>query len=349
MASRRKPRIGITIGDPCGVGPEIAVRAALDPRVLGRAAPVLIGEGEVVRWACDGVPGLAAADVEAALAPGGVLAGGAGAAPAGSAPRAPAGTLAPDVRRMTRGAAGAEAGRASYEAVCAGVRAAQRGAIDALATAPISKEAWHLAGVGYPGHTELLAEMTGATSFGMLFVGGPLRVLLATIHVPLASVPSLLSTDLLLGKLRLLRAALADWFGIAAPRIGVAGVNPHAGEHGLFGDEEERAVQPAVERARAEGIDARGPYPADVLFGEVVRRDALDAVLAMYHDQGLIPVKQVAFGGAVNVTIGLPFVRTSPDHGTAFDIAGRGVARAASLVAAIGLAADIVERRASRA
>lgn len=327
-----KPRIGITIGDPCGIGPEIAVKAALDPAVRTRVVPVLIGGRAVIRWACDGVPGMP----DGAKA---AIDGGAGWE--GDVMEA----VSADPAALARGATCAEGGRVSVEAVRAGVRALLAGEIDALATAPISKEAWRLAGVRHPGHTELLADMAGAASFGMLFIGGNLRVLLATIHAPLAKVSSLITTAGLVEKLRLLNTTLVEWFGIAAPRIAVAGLNPHAGERGLFGDEEERTIRPAIDAARAAGIDARGPYPADVLFGEIYARDRFDAALAMYHDQGLIPVKQAAFGGAVNVTIGLPFVRTSPDHGTAFDIAGRGVARASSLVAAIDLAAEIVERR----
>jgi len=325
-----KPRIGITIGDPCGIGPEIAVKAATSPDVLGRATPVLIGSRALFEWGCAGIAGGDGADLVRRLA-------GSGAPEIMEVART-------DASHLTRGAPCAEGGRVSAEAVRAGVRAILRGEIDAIATAPISKEAWRRAGLHYPGHTELLAELGKSRSFGMLFAAGALRVLLATIHVPLARVPALLSTDDLLEKLRLLRATLVERFGVASPRIGVAGLNPHAGEGGLFGDEEIRVIAPAIARARAEGIDALGPFPADVLFGEIYARDGFDAVLAMYHDQGLIPVKQAAFGAAVNVTIGLPFIRTSPDHGTAFDIAGRGVARASSLVAAILLASDLAAR-----
>jgi 4-hydroxythreonine-4-phosphate dehydrogenase len=331
MAANWKPRVGITMGDPCGIGPEIAIKAALDPEVCEHAVPVLVGGRDLFRWAVQGVPGvpherldeiLGAACIEAVRA---------------------------DTTSLERGRQSAESGRVSAEAVRAAVRGVLRGELDAIATAPISKEAWRLAGLRYPGHTELLAELGGAPSYGMLFVGGGLRVLLATIHVPLAGVAARLTTEGLLDKMRLLRTTLVDRFGVEAPRIGVAGLNPHAGEGGLFGDEEERVIRPAVEAARAEGIDARGPYPADVLFGEIRERDALSAILAMYHDQGLIPVKQAAFGSAVNVTIGLPFVRTSPDHGTAFDIAGRGVARASSMVAAVRLAAALAARARARA
>ncbi len=325
-----KPRIGITIGDPCGIGPEIAVKAAASREVLDRATPVLIGSRELFEWGCAGIAGNGGADLASVLS--------------GSGAPEIMEVVRTQTSRLSRGAPSAESGRVSAEAVRAGVRAILRGEVDAIATAPISKEAWHLAGLPYPGHTELLAELGKSRSFGMLFSAGALRVLLATIHVPLSRVSSLLTADALVDKLRLLRATLVDRFGIASPKIAVAGLNPHAGEGGLFGDEEIHVLAPAVARARDEGIDALGPFPADVLFGEIYARDHYDAVLAMYHDQGLIPVKQAAFGAAVNMTIGLPFIRTSPDHGTAFDIAGRGVARSSSLVAAILLASELAAR-----
>jgi len=325
-----KPRIGITIGDPCGIGPEIAVKAALSREIALRAVPVLVGSRDLFEWGCAGISGEGGAALATGLS--------------GSAAPELMEVVRSDARHLTRGAPCAEGGRVSAEAVRAGVRAILRGEIDALATAPISKEAWRLAGLHYPGHTELLAELGRSRSFGMLFVAGGLRVLLATIHVPLARVPAMLSLDAIVDKLRLLRSTLVERFGVASPKIGVAGLNPHAGEGGLFGDEEIRVIAPAVAQARGEGIDALGPFPADVLFGEIYARDRFDAVLAMYHDQGLIPVKQAAFGAAVNVTIGLPFIRTSPDHGTAYDIAGRGAARASSLVAAVLLASDLAAR-----
>jgi 4-hydroxythreonine-4-phosphate dehydrogenase len=329
MTIASKPRIGITLGDPCGIGPEIALKAATAREVTAVAEPVLIGSRALFEWACRA--DRAGADRLRALA--------------GNVRDA----VTANASALAQGRACAEGGRVSFEAVRAGVRMIERGEIDAIATAPISKEAWRLAGFDYPGHTELLAELGRAPSYGMLFVAGELRVLLATIHVPLARVPSLITIEGLVEKITLLATTLTERFGIAAPRIGVAGVNPHAGEGGLFGDEEERAVRPAIERARALGIDAVGPIPGDVLFGEVYRRDGFSAAVAMYHDQGLIPVKQAAFGSAVNTTIGLPFIRTSPDHGTAFDIAGKGVARESSMVAAVLLAAQLAARKGSGA
>jgi 4-phospho-D-threonate 3-dehydrogenase / 4-phospho-D-erythronate 3-dehydrogenase len=329
-----KPRIGITIGDPCGIGPEIALKAAASPALRERAQPVLIGSRELLAWGIDGISGETGAALARALADPEIA--------ILDAARA-------ETKHLRRGEPSAEGGRVSVEAVRAGVRAILRGELDAIATAPISKTAWRLAGVAYPGHTELLAELGRSPSYGMLFVAGGLRVLLATIHVPLAAVPSLLTTEGVLEKLRLLGQTLSERFGVRVPKIGVAGLNPHAGEGGQFGDEEARILAPAIARARDEGLDVGGPFPADVLFGEIYARDSLDAVLAMYHDQGLIPVKQAAFGSAVNVTIGLPFIRTSPDHGTAYDIAGRGVARESSLVAAALLAAEMAARAGERA
>jgi 4-hydroxythreonine-4-phosphate dehydrogenase len=211
--------------------------------------------------------------------------------------------------------------------------------VDAIATAPVNKEAFRLAGLPWTGHTDLLAHLTGAPHVAMLFYSDALRVVLATVHVPLADVPRALTAESLETTIRLTARELPR-FGIPAPRIAVAGLNPHAGEHGLFGREEESALAPAIARARGHGIDVSGPFPADTLFVRA-RRGEFDVVVACYHDQGLIPVKLVAFGQAVNVTLGLPIIRTSVDHGTAFDIAGRGIADAESMIAAVLLAARL--------
>jgi 4-hydroxythreonine-4-phosphate dehydrogenase len=209
----------------------------------------------------------------------------------------------------------------------------------AIATAPINKEAWRLAGLPWTGHTDLLAHLTGARDVAMMFYSDTLRVVLATIHIPLAEVPRALTRESLESTI-VLSASELPRFGCVAPRLAVAGLNPHAGEHGLFGREEQDVIAPAVARCRARGIDVSGPYPADTLFVRA-HRGEFDAVIACYHDQGLIPVKLVAFGHAVNVTLGLPIVRTSVDHGTAFDIAGKGVADPESMIAAVLLAARL--------
>ena len=236
----------------------------------------------------------------------------------------------------------AEAGLAAYDAIVRAVNDAQHGTVDAIATAPINKEAFRLAGLPWTGHTDLLAHLTGAPHVAMMFHSDSLRVVLATVHVALAEVPALLTRDLMDSTIALTARELPR-FGLASPRIAVAGLNPHAGEHGLFGREEDAVMRPAIAAARARGVDVAGPFPADTLFVRAMRGE-FDVVIACYHDQGLIPVKLAAFGRAVNVTLGLPIVRTSVDHGTAFDIAGKGVADAGSLIAAVHLAARLANQ-----
>jgi 4-hydroxythreonine-4-phosphate dehydrogenase len=284
-----KPRIAITEGDPAGIGPEIARRAAADPRVLQVCEPVLYG-------------------------------------------------AAPDAR-FESGVLSAEAGRAAYDAIVRATADAQRGDVAAISTAPINKEALRLAGYPWNGHTDLLAHLTGAEHVAMMFFSDELRVVLATVHVPLADVPSLLTQGVMEQTIALTARELPR-FDKVYPRIAVAGLNPHAGEHGLFGREDESVIRPAIDRCRERGIDVSGPFPADTVFVRA-RKGEFDVVIACYHDQGLIPVKLVAFGRAVNVTLGLPIVRTSVDHGTAFDIAGKGVADAESMIAAVLLAARL--------
>jgi 4-hydroxythreonine-4-phosphate dehydrogenase len=219
------------------------------------------------------------------------------------------------------------------------VNDALAGRVDAIATAPINKGAFAAAGFSWPGHTELLADLCGVSDVAMMFWSDALRVVLATVHIPLAEVPRALTSDRLLRVIRLTARSLPR-FGIARPRLGVAGLNPHAGEDGLLGTEERTAFAPAVSTAAREGLDVSGPWPADTLFVRAARGE-FDAVIAAYHDQGLIPVKLASFGRAVNVTLGLPIVRTSVDHGTAFDIARKGIADPGSLVEAIQLAARL--------
>ena len=283
------PRVAITIGDPAGIGPEIAAKAAADPRVLEVCRPLLFGR---------------------IYTPG-----------------------------VTAGRLSAEAGRAAYDAIVAAAGAAMAGEVDAVATAPISKKALALAGLPWRGHTELLAHLTGASRVAMMFHSDALRVVLATIHVPLAEVPRLLTRETLDGVIRLAARELPR-FGVARARLGVCGLNPHAGEGGVLGDEERLTLEPAVAACARDGIAVSGPHPADTLFVRASRGE-FDAVVACYHDQGLIPVKLLAFGKAVNVTLGLPIIRTSVDHGTAFDIAGRNAADHGSLVEAVRLAARL--------
>jgi 4-hydroxythreonine-4-phosphate dehydrogenase len=291
-----KPRIAVTVGDPAGIGPEIAAKAAADARVLDVCEPVLYG------------------------------------------PHA-----AQDLQPFAPGMLSAEAGRAAYNAIVSAVRDARSGAVDAIATAPVNKEAFALAGLPWKGHTELLAHLTGASRVAMMFYADVLRVVLATIHVPLKDVPRLLTRDLLESIIDLTAHELPR-FGYATPKLAVAGLNPHAGEHGVIGSEEDVVLGPAIAACRGRRIDVTGPWPADTIFVRASRGE-FDAVIACYHDQGLIPVKLLAFGRAVNVTLGLPIIRTSVDHGTAFDIAGQGRADHSSLVEAVRLAARLAGER----
>jgi 4-hydroxythreonine-4-phosphate dehydrogenase len=287
-----RPRIAITAGDPAGIGPEIACKAAADSRVIAACEPVLYGP-----VSDDGL------------------------------------------REFQRGRVSAAAGRAAYEAIVDAVEDAIAGRVQAVATAPINKEAFAAAGLPWPGHTELLAHLTRAPRVAMMFHSDVLRVVLATIHIPLSEVPRALTRRVVEDTIELTAADLPR-FGVGQPRLGVASLNPHAGEHGLFGTEEQDVLTPAITACRGRGIDVTGPWPGDTVFVRAVRGE-FDAVIACYHDQGLIPVKMAAFGRAVNVTLGLPIVRTSVDHGTAFDIAGRGVADASSMIEAVLLAARL--------
>lgn len=280
------------MGDPAGIGPEIALAAVADARVTAVCRPVLYG------------------------------------------PR-----TAEERARFPPGQLSGAAGRAALAAVERAVADALAGRLDAIATAPMHKEALALAGSAWRGHTELLAALTGAGDVAMMFDSPRLRVVLATVHVPLSAVPGLLTRERAEAVLDLAAAHLPR-FGVAAPRLALAGLNPHAGEGGLFGTEDRDVLAPAAAAARRRGLDVTGPLPADSVFRRAVEGE-FDAVVACYHDQGLIPVKLAAFGEAVNVTLGLPIIRTSVDHGTAFDIAGRGIADPASLVRAVVLAARL--------
>jgi len=240
---------------------------------------------------------------------------------------------------FNQGVLSAEAGRAAYDTICAAVCDAVGGKVDGIATAPVNKLAFARAGLPWKGHTDLLAHLTGAPRVAMMFYAEALRVVLATIHVPIADVPRLLTRELVDGIIDLTARELPR-FGYARPRLALSGLNPHAGEHGVIGGEDEAVLRPAVDAARGRGIDITGPWPGDTVFVRASRGE-FDAVIACYHDQGLIPVKLLAFGRAVNVTLGLPIIRTSVDHGTAFDIAGQGVADESSLVEAIRLAARL--------
>jgi 4-hydroxythreonine-4-phosphate dehydrogenase len=250
------------------------------------------------------------------------------------------------IARFPAGRVNAAAGKAAYEAIVAAARDAIDGKVDGIATAPINKAAFAAAGCRWPGHTDLLAELCGVRDVAMMFWSERLRVVLATIHIPLSQVPLALSRDRMASVIRLVNAELPK-FGFPSPRIAVAGLNPHAGEDGLLGREDLDVIAPAVSEARSTGARVSGPFPADTIFVRAANGE-FDVVIACYHDQGLIPVKLLAFGRAVNVTLGLPIVRTSVDHGTAFDIARKGIADDGSMVEAVVLAARLAEVKSDR-
>jgi 4-hydroxythreonine-4-phosphate dehydrogenase len=326
-----KSRLALTVGDPAGIGPEVAARALADEAVRGMADVAVFGP-PAEEWARRaGVPLPPLDDAQPFDAWDGQVAG----------LRLVA--VESDLSDLPEAAPSAAGGEAGIRYVRAAVAAARDGRADAIVTGPISKHAVRLAGYPWPGHTELLAEAFGAGEVAMMFAGGPLRVVLVTIHVALAEAIRTLSTERIVATCRLADEALRRYFGLAEPRLGVCGLNPHAGEKGRFGSEEREIIAPALAHLQSDGIRAEGPLPPDTAFHQALA-GRFDLVAAMYHDQGLIAVKTVAFEESVNVTLGLPVVRTSVDHGTAYDIAGRGEADPRSMAAAIRLAAEMVQR-----
>lgn len=321
------PPLALTMGDACGIGPEIAAKA-----VLAGHAALVVGDAGVMRRAVRAVD--AAARVE-------TVAAAEAFAPAPGVVHVLAASDLPD--DLTAGTIDARAGRAAHDAVIMAADLALGGRVRAVVTAPLAKASMARAGITMPGHTEILAERAGGVDVAMMLANDELRVVLVSIHVPLAEAIRRVTPE---SQRRAIgfadRGARA--FGIARPRIAVAGLNPHAGEGGLFGTEDDTIIRPAVEAARVEGFDASGPHPPDTVFMRA-RRGEFDVVVAQYHDQGLIPVKYLGLDHGVNVTLGLPFVRTSVDHGTAFDIAGRGIADPASLIAAMRLARAMTAAR----
>src|SRR5687767_7365464 len=332
-----RPTIAITMGDPAGIGPEVIVKALADPVLRHRARYMIFGMNELLSYAAD----LAEFDVFWWRAQYN-----------GRSRSFPHDVVVVDYDQYTMLGSAVRApskmgGEASMRFCLDAIDAAQRKLVDAVVTAPIAKESWKLAGFGYPGHTELFAQRTGSRRYAMMFTGGPLKVVLATVHIPLMGVWNKLNIGAVFQPIELLHQVMVEWFDTPHPRIAVCGLNPHASENGQFGDEEERIISPAILMARDQGIAATGPYSPATVF--LAHRDGrFDAVVAMYHDQGLIPVKLLAFDQAVNLTIGLPIVRTSPDHGTAFDIVGRNRANPGSMRAAIELAIDLAVKRHAR-
>ncbi|HXZ89413.1 MAG TPA: 4-hydroxythreonine-4-phosphate dehydrogenase PdxA [Candidatus Binataceae bacterium] len=337
MAALRKTSlIAVTMGDPAGVGPEVILKAAAArARRPGAPSLVVIGDPDVMERAAKGqrgVPRLCQWSPGDAAIP---LANGIG--------------LLECVRMGSRapapGRPNITGGQASFDCVVSGARMALKGEVDGLVTAPISKEWWHRAGHDFPGHSELLAKLARTPTWRMMFGGGQLRIALVTVHIGLAEVAPALTRDRVFQTIRLLADHLKDQLGCSRPRISVLGLNPHAGENGLFGQEEIKIIAPAIARARREGIEANGPIAPDTAFIRQGGGFRFDGAVAMYHDQGLIALKTLEFDRAVNITLGLPFVRTSPDHGTAFDIAGRGLASGNSMAAAIEYAASAAQTR----
>jgi 4-hydroxythreonine-4-phosphate dehydrogenase len=326
------PLIGVTMGDPAGIGPEVVLKAALASVRVCR--PVVLGDLGVLTETTRrlGLP----------LIPVPWQVGDPYPAEIGVLPVLVLSHLPAEERRPGRPTPAG--GDASYRYVETGTLLTVENSFQGLVTAPISKAMWHAAGRSYPGHTELLAALTRTAEVRMMLVGHRLRVTLVTTHIALAQVPSVLSCERIATTISLTATHLSRFHALAHPRLAVAGLNPHAGEAGAFGDEEERLVAPAVRQAQAQGVAVDGPFSADTIFIRAVRGE-FDGVICLYHDQGLIPLKLLAWEEGVNVTLGLPIIRTSPDHGTAFDIAGQGQADPRSMCAAIALAAEMTANR----
>ncbi len=336
MQKESKPLLGITLGDPCGIGPEVVLRALASRKARAAARFLIFGSSAILREVADKLKlrmlrlQAVSSCEEATGKPGPFV------LESISCPK----------RLALLGKPTAVGGRASIEWIKNAIRHALDGRIGAIVTAPINKEAILKGGHNWPGHTELLAAESGAAKPVMTMVGGGLRVALVTTHAAIGDLPRMITKGNVLQTIRIVDAGFRRDFGIKNPRIIVCGLNPHAGEAGRFGKEEQRAITPAIKRAQAEGITCDGPLPADVVFTKsCVGR--YDAIVAMYHDQANIPVKMIAFDSGVNVTLGLPIIRTSPDHGTAYDIVRKGIASSGSMVAAILLAADMAKKRGS--
>lgn len=323
-----RPILGITMGDPAGIGPEIVIKSLVDPEITKLCTPVVLGDFEILKKAdIDSkiIPELVVTDdltYDLSNLPKGFL--------------VRLSKLTPDVTEL--GTPTPETGSAMETYIKTGVDLALSGAIDALVTGPITKTGLKLAGSSFHGHTELIAHRTGTDNFAMMMAGPRLKVVLTTIHIPLSQVPGRLTSREITRIINLTRDTLITRFGIPNPRLAVAGLNPHAGEQGMFGNEDADIILPAVIKAREKGFDITGPLPPDTVFFNAIE-GRFDAVICMYHDQGLIPFKLVHFRDGVNTTIGLPIIRTSVDHGTAYDIAWTGIADPTSMKEAIKMAA----------
>ena len=320
-------KIAITMGEPGGIGPEVIVKALYNTEISSYCSPLIIGSQAVIKDVIK-LLGLSIRlksindPDESSPSPGAIEIIDVG-----------------DFNNFEKGRPTPEGGKASVSYIKRAVEFALDKKIDGIVTAPISKEALKMAGFNWPGHTEMLAELTGTKNFAMMLTGDLLRVILVTTHTSIKKVPDLITKERVLGTIRLSKKA-CDMLGILNPKIAVAGLNPHAGEAGIFGDEEIAEIRPAVEEACKEGIPAEGPFPPDTIFHRAYKGE-IDIIVCMYHDQGLIPLKMIAFEEGINVTVGLPIIRTSPDHGTAYDIAWKGLANPSSILEAIKLASRL--------
>lgn len=320
------------MGDPCGIGPEIILKALKSPAIRKIANYVIIGNKNVFDQAARTLKIPLKyriishiAEIENSNQPVSLLS---------------INDFKSNLMKQKKPTA--EGGELSVQCVIRGINLAMSGHIDALVTAPICKEAIHLGGYGYPGHTEMLHTFSGVERVVMLMAGGKLRVAFATTHIAIKDVPQSITPEGILGTITICNEGLKKYFGLKKPRIAVCGLNPHAGEQGIFGNEERKLIIPAIEKARKKGIHCDGPVSADTVFYKALK-GAHDLVIAMYHDQGAIPLKLHAFETGVNITLGIPFIRTSPDHGTAYDIAGKGIADPRSMMEAINTAVKMAE------
>lgn len=342
--NEKMKKLAITMGEPGGVGPEIIAKALNSPEVKRHCTPVVIGDAYVMEVALkllklpiklkiikspkESKPdkdSIDIIDMRTIIPP--------------HPPSLKGGRGDSFVKIFIKNKPTAEGGYACASYIKKAVELALDRQVDGIVTAPISKKALKMAGFKWPGHTEMLSDLTKTKDYAMMLVGEPLRVILVTIHTALKDVPDLITKDRVLKTIRLAKKA-CDMLEIKNPRIAVAGLNPHAGEEGIFGDEETKKIIPAIKVAMKEGTPVSGPYPPDTIFHKAYKGD-IDIVVCMYHDQGLIPLKMIAFNEGVNVTVGLPFIRTSPDHGTAYDIAWKGIANPSSMIEAIKLAARL--------
>ena len=324
------PFIGITMGDPTGIGPEIIIKALSTKEPFEACRPIVIGDREVLLKAINLLSLPTTIEVIENIPEEGYL------------PQKifllPVSQLEVDSLRF--GKPDTKYGEAMVKYVEEAVKWVKRGKLDAMTTCPINKQAINKAGYPFSGHTELLAHLTQSSSVAMMFLGSKWKIVLVTTHLPLKEVSKWITSDRILSTIRMTDEGLKRYFGIPHPKITVLGLNPHCGEDGLLGKEEKMAIIPAIAEARSQGVEVEGPFPADSFFS-FTRHTPFDAVISMYHDQGLIPIKMVDFEEAVNLTLGLPFIRTSVGHGTAYDIAGKGLANPTNLVKALVMASNL--------